>query len=106
MTPAQEIAILRRSLAAAKRREAVARDAWQRDHSQWQAHVDGYTCRRAVENAARKHGAQLGPVFREMLAARLCVVDVAPDGSTPTIQTAVRLVARWSSEGARVEVSP
>lgn len=64
----------------------------------WCAHVAGYTCRRAIEAAARKHGATLGPRFVELLALRLVEVDVRDD-TRPTIETARRLVARWSAEG-------
>ena len=103
MTHAQEIAALRRSLAAAQRRERELRDAWQRDERQWGAHVEGYTCRRAVEGAARKHGARLGVVFQSLLARRLRAVDTR-DGVLDAA-TAWRLVETWSAEGVRRRVT-
>ena len=99
MTPAQEIAALRRSLTAAQRRERELRDAWQRDETQWAAHVDGYACRRAVECAARKHGAKLGVVFCTLLARRLRAVDTR--GGVLDAATATRLVETWAREGVR-----
>ena len=90
---AATIARLRAQLAAAE-------SAWQRDPRLWAIHAEGYTCRRAVENAARKHN--LGVAWREVLAARLVEVDVAHDGTRPTIETARALVAQWSAEGPRV----
>ena len=90
---AATIARLRAQLAAAE-------SAWQRDPRLWAIHAKGYTCRRAVENAARKHN--LGVAWREVLAARLVEVDVAHDGTRPTIETARALVAQWSAEGPRV----
>lgn len=99
MTPAQEIAALRRSLAASQRRERELRDAWRRDETQWAAHVAGYACRKAVEGAARKHGATLGVAFRTLLARRLRAVDTR-DGVLDAA-TAWRLVETWSREGVR-----
>lgn len=76
--------------------------AWQADGRLMEHHVDGYRHRRAVERAARKHGARLGDSFRVLLAVRLRLVDVDPrDGSRPPLTTCVRLVARWSAEGSR-----
>ena len=90
---AATIARLRAQLAAAE-------SAWQRDPRLWSIHAEGYTCRRAVENAARKHN--LGAAWREVLAARLVEVDVDRDGLRPTMETARNLVAQWSAEGPRV----
>ena len=90
---AATIARLRAQLAAAE-------SAWQRDPRLWSIHAEGYTCRRAVENAARKHN--LGAQGREVLAARLVEVDVDRDGMRPTMDTARNLVAQWSAEGPRV----
>lgn len=103
MTPAQEIAALRRSLAASQRRERELRDAWQRDERQWATHVAGYTCRRAVEGAARKHGARLGVVFCTLLARRLRAVDTR-DGVLDAA-SAWRLVETWAREGVRRRVT-
>ncbi len=64
-------------------------------------HVEGYAHRRAVENAARNHGAALGPQFRAMLAARLLLVDIAPDESMIAPESAAALVESWASEGPR-----
>lgn len=90
---AATIARLRAQLAAAE-------SAWQRDPRLWAIHAEGYTCRRAVENAARKHN--LGAQWREVLAARLVEVDVDRDGMRPTMDTALNLVARWSESGPAV----
>ena len=79
---------------------AAAESAWQRDPRLWSIHAEGYTCRRAVENAARKHN--LGAQWREVLAARLVEVDVDRDGMRPTMDTALNLVARWSESGPAV----
>ena len=90
---AATIARLRAQLAAAE-------SAWQRDPRLWSIHAEGYTCRRAVENASRKHN--LGAAWREVLAARLVEVDVAHDGTRPTMDTARNLVETWAREGQRV----
>jgi len=90
---AATIARLRAQLAAAE-------SAWQRDPWLWSIHAEGYTCRRAVENAARKHN--LGAAWREVLAARLVEVDVDRDGLRPTMETARSLVETWAREGQRV----
>lgn len=90
---AATIARLRAQLAAAE-------SAWQRDPRLWAIHAKGYTCRRAVENAARKHN--LGAAWREILAVRLVVVDVDRDGLRPTMETARSLVETWAREGQRV----
>ena len=90
---AATIARLRAQLAAAE-------SAWQRDPRLWSIHAEGYTCRRAVENAARKHN--LGAAWREVLAARLVEVDVDRDGLRPTMETARSLVETWAREGQRV----
>ena len=79
---------------------AAAESAWQRDPRLWSIHAEGYTCRRAVENAARKHN--LGAAWREVLAARLVEVDVDRDGLRPTMDTARNLVETWAREGQRV----
>ena len=79
---------------------AAAESAWQRDPRLWSIHAEGYTCRRAVENAARKHN--LGAAWREVLAARLVEVDVDRDGLRPTMETARSLVETWAREGQRV----
>ena len=79
---------------------AAAESAWQRDPRLWSIHAEGYACRRAVENAARKHN--LGAAWREVLAARLVEVDVDRDGLRPTMDTALNLVARWSESGPAV----
>lgn len=87
--------------ADARTAKLAARDAWSRDPSQWAAHVEGYEHRRAIECAAAKWG-HLGAGFLALLAARLVVVDVDPsDGTAPTPETAARLVAQWSAEGAK-----
>ena len=90
---AATIARLRAQLAAAE-------SAWQRDPRLWSIHAEGYACRRAVENAARKHN--LGAAWREVLAARLVEVDVDRDGLRPTMDTARNLVETWAREGQRV----
>jgi len=90
---AATIARLRAQLAAAE-------SAWQRDPRLWSIHAEGYACRRAVENAARKHN--LGAQWREVLAARLVEVDVDRDGLRPTMETARSLVETWAREGQRV----
>ena len=90
---AATIACLRAQLAAAE-------SAWQRDPRLWSIHAEGYACRRAVENAARKHN--LGAQWREVLAARLVEVDVDRDGLRPTMETARSLVETWAREGQRV----
>ena len=99
MTPARTIAKLRRQLAAALARAERAETAWQRDPELWPHHVKGYSCRRVIEAAARKHGRALGPVFRALLVDRLVatarsmalawgvpfesvVIHSAPDGHT------------------------
>ena len=79
---------------------AAAEGAWRNDPRTQAIHAEGYACRRAVENAARKH--DLGAAWREILAARLVVVDVDRDGLRPTIETARRLVEAWSAEAPRV----
>lgn len=105
-------AVLMRQLDAARKREAALReerralkaqlsDAWQRTAEGQREHVEGYAHRRAIEGAARKHGATLDGLC-ELLAARLVVVDVGPDGSRLTLASARGLVARWSAEGPRV----
>lgn len=89
------------STIARLRREVEAlRSAWRNDPRLWAIHAEGYACRRAIENAARKH--DLGAAWREILAARLVAVDVAHDETRPTIETARALVAQWSAEGQRV----
>lgn len=90
------IAKLRAQLAEHEERE---RNAWQRDERQWPAHVAGYTCRRAVEGAARKHGTTLGPTFRVLLVRRLREVDT--HGGVLDAGTATRLVETWAHEGVR-----
>lgn len=94
------IAKLRAQLAEHEERE---RNAWQRDERQWPAHVAGYTCRRAVEGAARKHGARLGVVFCTLLARRLRAVDTR-DGVLDAA-SAWRLVETWAREGVRRRVT-
>ena len=76
----------------------MSRDDWRFYPAQWAEHVDGYTHRRAVEAAARKHGRALGCSFLVLLARRLRVVDVR-DGMTLDGATAWALVERWSVEG-------
>lgn len=74
--------------------------AWQADGRLMEHHVDGYPHRRAVERAARKHGARMGDSYRMLLAVRLRLVDVDPrDGSRPTLMSCVRLVEAWAREG-------
>jgi len=68
--------------------------------------VGTYTHRRAVENAARKHGQALGPQFRAMLAARLVLVDVAADETVIAPESAARLVETWAAEGPRAKGDP
>jgi len=70
---------------------------WRTDPRLWEPHVDGYRHRRAVERAARKHGAALGDNFCALLAARLTVVDTHGGRLTP--QSAHRTVAGWAREG-------
>lgn len=72
---------------------------WQTDGRLMEHHVDTYRHRRAVERAARKHGARLGDSYRMLLAIRLRLVDVDRDGAAPPLMACVRLVARWSAEG-------
>jgi hypothetical protein len=88
------------TIARLRARIAELESAWQRDPRLWAIHAEGYACRRAVENAARKHN--LGAAWREILAARLVVVDVDRDGLRPTMETARRLVETWSAESPRV----
>lgn len=90
------------TIARLRREVAALRSAWQRDPRLWSAHVEDYAHRNAIMGSARKHGAALGAAFREILAARLVVVDVDRDGLRPTIETARRLVDAWSAEAPRV----
>ncbi len=100
-------ATLQRALRAAEAKIArleakIARleSAWTLDASQWPSHVQRYKHRRAVEAAARKHGAELGPAFVELLAARLVAVDVDRDGARLSLETARRSVSTWAREGS------
>ena len=88
------------TIARLRREVEALRSAWRNDPRLWPIHAEGYACRRAVENAARKH--DLGPQWREILAARLVAVDVAHDETRPTIETARNLVETWAREGQRV----
>ena len=88
------------TIARLRREVEALRSAWRKDPRLWGIHAEGYACRRAIENAARKH--DLGAAWREILAARLVVVDVDRDGLSPTIETARRLVDAWSAEAPRV----
>jgi len=90
------------TIARLRARIAELETAWQRDPRLWAIHAEDYKHRNAVMGSARKHGATLGPEFREILAARLVEVDVAHDKTRPTIETARALVAQWSAEGQRV----
>lgn len=90
------------TIARLRREVEALRSAWQRDPRLWAIHADDYKHRNAIMGSARKHGATLGPEFREILAARLVAVDVASDGTRPTIETARALVASWSADGPRV----
>ena len=90
------------TIARLRREVEALRSAWRNDPRTQAAHVDEYEHRRAIEASARKHGATLGAAFRELLAARLVVVDVDRDGLRPTIETARRLVDAWSAEAPRV----
>ena len=90
------------TIARLRARIAELETAWQRDPRLWAIHAEDYKHRNAVMGSARKHGATLGPEFREILAARLVEVDVAHDETRPTIETARSLVAQWSAEGQRV----
>ena len=90
------------TIARLRARIAELETAWQRDPRLWAIHAEDYKHRNAVMGSARKHGATLGPEFREVLAARLVEVDVAHDKTRPTIETARALVAQWSAEGQRV----
>ena len=74
-------------------------DAWRLDPRMWEVHVDGYTHRRAIEHAARKH-ADLGRNFLALLAARLVLVDVDKDDARPTPRAALARVTAWA-EGRR-----
>lgn len=105
MTAATPAALRRRDATIAKLKAQLAelaereRTAWQRDERQWPAHVADYTCRKAVENGARKHGTTLGPTFRTLLARRLRAVDTR-DGVLDAA-SAWRLVETWAREGVR-----
>ena len=90
------------TIARLRREVEALRSAWQRDPRLWAIHAEGYEHRNAIMGSARKHGATLGPEFREILAARLVVVDVDRDGLRPTIETARRLVEAWSGEGVKL----
>ena len=90
------------TIARLRREVEALRSAWRNDPRLWSIHAEGYKHRNAVMLSARKHGATLGPEFREILAARLVEVDVAHDKTRPTIETARALVAQWSAEGQRV----
>ena len=90
------------TIARLRREVEALRSAWRNDPRTQAAHVDEYEHRRAIEASARKHGATLGAAFRELLAARLVVVDVDRDGLRPTIETARRLVEAWSGEGVKL----
>jgi len=79
------------TIARLRARIAELESAWQRDPRLWAIHAEDY-----------KHGATLGPEFREVLAARLVEVDVDRDGLRPTMETARRLVEAWSAESPRV----
>jgi hypothetical protein len=71
----------------------------------WILDARRYTCRRACESAARKHGAARGVVWRAVLARRLVAVDVRPDGSTLARSTARALVDAWAKSGPRGETT-
>ena len=90
------------TIARLRREVEALRSAWRNDPRLWAIHADDYKHRNAIMGSARKHGATLGPEFREILAARLVVVDVDRDGLRPTIETARRLVDAWSGEAPRV----
>jgi hypothetical protein len=90
------------TIARLRARIAELESAWQRDSRLWAIHAEDYKHRSAIMGSARKHGATLGPEFREVLAARLVAVDVAHDETRPTMETARRLVETWSAEGLRV----
>ena len=90
------------TIARLRREVEALRSAWRNDPRLWAIHAEDYKHRNAVMGSARKHGATLGPEFREVLAARLVEVDVAHDKTRPTIETARALVAQWSAEGQRV----
>ena len=90
------------TIARLRREVEALRSAWQRDPRLWAIHADDYKHRNAIMGSARKHGATLGAAFRELLAARLVVVDVDRDGLRPTIETARRLVEAWSGEGVKL----
>jgi len=90
------------TIARLRREVEALRSAWRNDPRLWAIHAEDYKHRNAVMRSARKHGATLGPMFREVLAARLVEVDVAHDETRPTIETARTLVAQWSAEGQRV----
>ena len=88
------------TIARLRREVEALRSAWRNDPRTQAIHAEGYACRRAIENAARKH--DLGAAWREILAARLAVVDVDRHGLSPTMGTARALVASWSADGPRV----
>lgn len=83
----------------AKKPAAPPPPDWQTDGRLMDHHVDTYRHRRAVERAARKHGARLGDSYRMLLAIRLRLVDVDHHGAAPTLMTCVRLVEAWAREG-------
>ena len=90
------------TIARLRREVEALRSAWRNDPRLWAIHVDDYKHRNAIMGSARKNGATLGAEFRELLAARLVVVDVDRDGLRPTMETAKALVASWSADGPRV----
>lgn len=73
---------------------------WRADPRAWEPHVDTYSHRKAVENAAREHRG-LGESFLWLLTARLTVVDVDRWGARPTPVQAWRTVNRWAADGPR-----
>ena len=78
---------------------ALKAEEWQRHPETWAEHVQTYPVRAAVAAAARKHGKGLGPTFCDLLVWRLREIDVSPDGSRLSLNTAARLVFGWSDEG-------
>jgi len=74
---------------------------WRDDPRLWEVHIDTYRHRRAIENAARKHGARLGESFLMLLMVQLTLVDVDRDGMSPSPMSAYRTIASWAREGRR-----
>lgn len=94
------IAALQRTIDAMAAKLEREHTAWQREGVEgWKRYAARKSTRREIMNAARKHGRMVGPVFCDLLAARLVCVDVDAAGAHLSEETAAETVERWASEG-------